>query len=438
MSESFSQHLHLLYVEDEDAIRNILSKRLGRIVKDLSVAQDGQDGYEKFCENQPDLILTDITMPKLNGIEMVKKIREIDKNIPIIVLSAHVDSKYLLEAIESGVSGYLLKPIDKEKLYSLIETHAKNIHLEKVNKEQQKQIVEQQSMLQRIIDSEKSISFVSDFKSISFANKSFLKFFGLNSIENFKNKFLNIEDIFIVFNGYINKQIIQYENNEDFGLAFYEKVEELDETKRIVLMLDKSFNPKSFYINISILDKDKNIFLINLTDITKMTIEKMDTEKKAYHDGLTGVYNRNKLEEVFPQELLRIKRYEHPLSIAILDIDHFKKFNDTYGHLIGDEVLILIAHELQKKIRETDILVRWGGEEFVILFLETALEDSIKKANSLREHIEELNHKTAGKITVSFGVTQYIKDDTIDSIFKRCDDALYKAKENGRNRVEFN
>ncbi|MEA3553943.1 MAG: GGDEF domain-containing protein, partial [Campylobacterota bacterium] len=156
-----------------------------------------------------------------------------------------------------------------------------------------------------------------------------------------------------------------------------------------------------------------------------------------YIDGLTQVYNRNKFDELFELEIKNTKRYKTPLCVAIIDIDKFKNFNDTYGHLIGDEVLITMAQTVKTHVRETDTFARWGGEEFVILLKNTNVKNAKIVSEHIKDRIEENNHKTAGKITASFGLTQYIENDTIESIFKRCDDALYIAKENGRNRVEI-
>jgi len=439
--DDFLKEVTLLYVEDSRSIREILSRRLARRVKNLIVAVDGEEGLAKYIEHKPDIVLTDITMPKMNGLEMTQKIKEINAEAIIIALSAHSDSSFLLEAIEYGVSGYLLKPIDKEKLHYQLESYARIVCLDRRNQEQQKELQSQKVILQNVIDAEPNINFVTNFADISFANSSFLNFFNVENINEFIKKVENIEDIFMKHSDYIYPDLVgECDKNGDktcFGKLFFEKVKELDETKRVVLLLDKTFEPKSFYINVSIIDEDKHLYLISLTDITKMTIEKVKTEHKAYYDGLTQVYNRNKFEEFFKKELSRIDRYERPLSIAILDIDHFKNFNDTYGHLIGDEVLILIAQAIEKKLRATDIFARWGGEEFVILFSETNIEDAIKGANILREFVQELTHKTAGSITASFGVTQFKEGDTLDSLFKRCDEALYVAKENGRNRVEY-
>ena len=110
-----------------------------------------------------------------------------------------------------------------------------------------------------------------------------------------------------------------------------------------------------------------------------MQEELIKVENKAYIDGLTGVYNRNKFNELFENELERVKRYNVPLSISILDIDRFKSFNDKFGHSIGDEVLISMAQTVNNNIRTNDIFARWGGEEFIIMFINTPLEKAKKK-----------------------------------------------------------
>jgi len=185
-------------------------------------------------------------------------------------------------------------------------------------------------------------------------------------------------------------------------------------------------------------DKDGTIthFISYINDITEIEEQHAATSKKAYIDGLTQIYNRNKFDEIFSEEIKRTQRYNNPFSIAILDIDKFKNVNDTYGHLIGDEVLITMAQTLNNNIRETDTLARWGGEEFVILFKNTTLSEAKEVAQALTNKIEENRHAIAGTVTASFGCTEYKDGDSTQSIFKRCDDALYMAKENGRNRVE--
>jgi len=131
MNEDFLRKSNLLYVEDDENIRAILERRLKHKVLNLYVAKDGAEGLEMFKQYKPDVVLTDVTMPKMTGIEMSREIKAIDKKIPIVIISAHNDSSFLLEAIELGINGYLLKPIDKVKLFDTLEEKIRPIFLEK-------------------------------------------------------------------------------------------------------------------------------------------------------------------------------------------------------------------------------------------------------------------------------------------------------------------
>ena len=162
----------------------------------------------------------------------------------------------------------------------------------------------------------------------------------------------------------------------------------------------------------------------------------LELSQKAYLDKLTGVYNRHKFEEIFNDNLNHYKRYNFPFSITIIDIDHFKNFNDKYGHQIGDEVLQMLSKCVSSTIRDTDTFARWGGEEFVILYTGTSYDDALFVSDKVREQIASLQHEIAGSITASFGVTEVSTDDDLVSLVTRADEALYRAKESGRNRVE--
>jgi diguanylate cyclase (GGDEF)-like protein len=153
-------------------------------------------------------------------------------------------------------------------------------------------------------------------------------------------------------------------------------------------------------------------------------------------DKLTRAYNRTKFEEIIPVEMERARRFNHPLSLLIFDIDHFKKINDTFGHLFGDYVLKTIADIVREHMRKVNYFIRWGGEEFMIIAIETNFEDGKILSERLRKEVEGYSFDKTDKITVSFGVTQFKEDDTLDTFIKRADDALYQAKEKGRNRVE--
>lgn len=157
----------------------------------------------------------------------------------------------------------------------------------------------------------------------------------------------------------------------------------------------------------------------------------------AITDKLTGLYNRAKLDEILQNEIDRSQRYSHPFGLVILDLDYFKNINDTYGHQVGDEALIEIATLITEHLRSTDKAIRWGGEEFILIYLDTDRDKVLRLAETLRQKIENHVLKTVGRKTASFGVTLYRDGDTIDSIIQRADRALYSAKNGGRNRIEF-
>lgn len=158
-----------------------------------------------------------------------------------------------------------------------------------------------------------------------------------------------------------------------------------------------------------------------------------ELEKLAITDALTGVFNRNKMNQIVPEEIARAHRYASTFGFLMIDIDHFKKINDAFGHDIGDQVIKKIARLLSASIRDNDMLVRWGGEEFVIVALEVNSSNLESFSNKLRETIEEASFDVVGNVTISIGATLLMRDDTQDSILLRADQALYQAKDLGRN-----
>ncbi|MFK5974898.1 MAG: diguanylate cyclase [Sulfurovum sp.] len=180
---------------------------------------------------------------------------------------------------------------------------------------------------------------------------------------------------------------------------------------------------------------DQNGEKIGYIAIRQDITDKKRVEELSITDKLTQLYNRVKLEEIFYKELSTAQRYNHIFSVIMLDIDHFKSVNDTYGHNVGDTTLQDFAQIVTNSVRTTDIVGRWGGEEFLVIALETNIEDTVKLANIIRINIENYDFKVIGKKTASFGVSTYHKGDTQESIIKRADDGLYEAKSTGRNRV---
>ncbi len=164
---------------------------------------------------------------------------------------------------------------------------------------------------------------------------------------------------------------------------------------------------------------------------------KKDLEKNAVFDGLTLLYNRNYFSNQLQRCIWKSRKDNLPISIIMIDIDHFKQINDTYGHSKGDEVLAKIAQIIRKQIREFDLAFRYGGEEFLITLPGTPLNKAVKIAERIRESIKNTNFGIRKKVTVSCGITEFQAGDTLKEFIKRADKALYKAKGKGRDRCEI-
>jgi diguanylate cyclase (GGDEF)-like protein len=159
-------------------------------------------------------------------------------------------------------------------------------------------------------------------------------------------------------------------------------------------------------------------------------------------DALTGVNNRRNLFEMTEHELEVTTRYNHPLAVAMIDIDHFKQVNDTYGHLAGDHILERVAHVALAELRAADIIGRYGGEEFIIVMPVTNSQQAGQLAERIRQQVEQTHIQTARgetSVTLSIGITERnpAASETVEEMFRRADQAMYAAKQAGRNRVHI-
>ena len=175
-------------------------------------------------------------------------------------------------------------------------------------------------------------------------------------------------------------------------------------------------------------------------------IKSSEYMQKAHYDTLTNVLNRNYLDDIYENEFKLAKLTGKRFSVAMCDLDHFKTINDSYGHDSGDIVLKSFASFLKSTLRETDYIIRYGGEEFVIIFPSTSIENGIKLLERFKENLEHLDIETNTKIiniTASFGIIEIDPNDSdkyefnIENSIRKVDEKLYLAKENGRNRIEF-
>nr|MBP9162822.1 GGDEF domain-containing protein [Leptospiraceae bacterium] len=183
---------------------------------------------------------------------------------------------------------------------------------------------------------------------------------------------------------------------------------------------------------------EKEVSILSLTDITQLENQKSSLEEKASLDELTKVFNRTKFQQLFKQTIEENKINPKSICLIIFDIDHFKKINDTYGHNKGDEVLVNVSRFIKAQIRMSDILCRWGGEEFTLLLVGSNIDDGVKICEKIRTLVENHAFLEERQVTVSMGISEYLPDDSLESFIARADNALYRAKKSGRNRTERN
>ena len=475
----------VLLVEDSETQLKFLRDGLAQNGFEVEAAMNGAEAYKKLFEYIPDIVVSDIMMPVIDGYQLCRMIKNIDetKKIPVIlltVLDKKIDSFWGKKA---GAQLFLSKTIDMNEFvkninatlrrYPLTDEYKANIAL-KANSDNSAQ-----TRLNNILNDLllKSV-FANEFRNLSdFLNYERIlveKLFSLMSSfveysvagvffaspDDYAENILYIDTL----GRNINKSVLS-----DVQYDFFKKMEEfktLKNTKfevvRILLGKETSYefsDLKSKIIIPLMFDKKLiggicfytrqnmdyasfryfDIMISELLAIFKMKYQYTEKEFMSVLDGLTGLYNRRQFEIGLEQEYNRTKRHPSDFSLAILDIDFFKKVNDTYGHQYGDYVLKTVASLMKQAFRKTDLLYRYGGEELIIIMPETNIEGAIIPVQRLRRMIEEYDFDYNGvkaKVTASIGLTMnYQEFNSPADILKSADEALYKAKESGRNRV---
>jgi len=286
------------------------------------------------------------------------------------------------------------------------------------------------SYYRHILDSASEIIFVSDYLRIIEANQQFFEFYSeFSTLSKFLQTYSCVCDTFENEKGYLQREI-----DGEFWLDYV--LRRPDKNHKAVILKDgekQFFEVKVAQINIY----EKPLCSVIMHNITSQELYKKQLELLSETDTLTGISNRLIFNRMLVQEIQRAHRYHSELALLLFDIDHFKNINDTYGHEVGDQVLVTLCEVISELLRETDVFCRIGGEEFTVVMPETNLEQAIQTAERLRKAVETLpSHTLPTSLTISFGVVSMTRWDNNKTILKRADDALYQAKKKGRNRVE--
>lgn len=409
----------ILVVDDEKQNRALLAELLKGNYK-VILAKNGMQALERTQEHHPDLIMLDVLMPEMDGYQTIRELKAdpLTMDIPVIFISAldSVDDEE--KGLALGAADYISKPFHPAIVQARVRSHLSLCDALKKLRIQQQAMCRHAAIVDRYVlvlnvDAEWRVTHVSE---------EFCRVAGYTKDE---------------LSGQPLRMLLHPDNP---GTLFHEAPQEA--------MRGKSWNGPLTYrakdghpiwveTHIEPIWDVAHQNIVGYTAVDHDVSDKKRIEELSVTDHLTRLFNRLKLDEVLKSEFARAERFNSPLSFILLDVDYFKKVNDTWGHQVGDQVLVAVAQTLRSNIRNVDIAGRWGGEEFVIVSPETDARGAALLAEKLRASIQNIAFPPVENITCSFGVAQLRPGVGIEDLIRNADLALYNAKAGGRNRVEI-
>lgn len=475
----------VLIIDDSKTQLETLKIILKRSEYNVVTAYNPQEGFCKIFEIAPDLIISDIVMPDLNGYQFCKLVKSMcySKEIPVILLTVLDQKIDKFWSSKSGANRFVPKTLPSDELIKICndvinenpvcEKTKEQILSKKIN------INDVQNILNQILDSTlvrstimnefrllsenmnnehellaniyKIISSIIDydiavvwFKENDNECKNFYFDTHLNLSSDFKKNLItdilsqshcedDLQNFKITYNNslFINRNV-EFDDYKSFA------------SKKIIPIYfeDNLLGCFAIFNNSYQNYENNDIFDVIVSELRLLfRIKKLYSQTKhlAITDFLTQIYNRRQFDVTIEHEFARATRYLTPLTLCLIDIDHFKNVNDTYGHKIGDDVLFTIASLIKKLFRKSDYVFRYGGEEFMIIMPATNVNNAYIPIERLRKEIEKLEfngNNAKFNITASFGLADNCVDAmTFEQLIKNTDIALYKAKNSGRNKV---
>ncbi len=447
----------ILVVDDVPANIKLLEAKLTSEYYDVIAAKDGFEAIAKTKEHKPDLILLDVMMPGMDGFEACKKIKadaEVS-HIPIVMVTALSEKSDRLKGLEAGADDFLTKPINDIALFARVKS------LVRIKQLLDEVRLRDKTSFEMGIEPEASNAFISD---VGGANILLIDDDGVQGkqIVSKLSETYNVvwvQDPAQVMNKvHPNLDVILISTllSEADGLRLASQIKSHEELRHVPLMV--FIDDDDTRVMLKALEMGINDYMTIPVDKNEMIVRvRMQIRRKKYQealkshyqrsismavtDGLTGLYNRHYLNTHLGNMVKQSLRNGKHLALMMMDMDHFKEVNDTYGHAVGDMILRQLSHIIMQASRSSELVARYGGEEFVILMPETDPQSAFGAANRIREIVESTPFKisesgeTISK-TISIGVASLYPDgDSAESLIKRADEALYDAKHGGRNLV---
>ena len=448
----------VLVVDDLPANVKLLELKLTNEYYDVVTAKDGFEALTQAKKHKPDLILLDVMMPGMDGFETCKKLKEDLEvsHIPVVMVTALSDISDRIKGLEAGADDFLTKPINDIALFARVKSLVRiKVLLDELR------LRDKTGIEMGVIDEGKN-SFTQDVSgsNIMVIDDDIVQ---LKRIKEQLEKDYKVEAVAkpegatsIAVNGDFDLIIVSTQLTDVDGLRLASHFKGQEETRNVpVLMLVDEEDTRAMTKG---LELGVNDYIIMPVDYNEMEARvKTQIRRKKYQDALksnyqktisraitdalTGLYNRHYLNTHLDNTVRQALNNNKSLSLMIMDMDHFKQVNDTYGHDVGDQVLQQLSEIIINTVRSADLAARFGGEEFVILMPETDVKQANDVAERIRKIVEKKDMKVSHEIgfikkTISIGVA-YLDEmgDTGEALLKRADEALYKAKHEGRNKV---
>jgi diguanylate cyclase (GGDEF)-like protein len=389
----------ILVVDDDPNLRKTLADILKIKGYEAPVAGSGAEAIAALSNGPVSLALIDLMLPDMPGLEVMKRIKAVSPLTEAIILTGHASMDTAIEATSQGAFSYLLKPYQMDTLLQTIK-HA-------VERKQAQEEILRLASFPRLLPN--PVIEIDPAGQVSYLNPAAERLFPDLGAAGLGHPLLQ---------GLV-EVIPSLRQNKQQGEAVHE-----------VTLGHATYELRVSYV------EEAGLIRIYVLVVTERKLAEEKIHLLATTDSLTGIANRREFVRVLESEVDRVKRYGVPLSLVMYDLDFFKRVNDTYGHDVGDSVLQAVTSLVKNNIRANDVVARWGGEEFMVLMPQSDLGAAREAAEKLRLAVANYHFDHVGELTASFGVTAFAKQDDLNSLLKRVDDALYQAKEQGRNHVE--
>ena len=417
----------ILVVDDAPDSLELLDEMLRSEGYQTFVANSGARAIELAQRVQPDLILLDVMMPGLDGFETCRRLKAHPEttDIPVVFVSACSTTDDVVSGFDHGAVDYIPKPVRLPEVRARVRAR---LQMQSRSEHQQRQARRLRLIVEEM---DQGLMLVGPDGRIQYANPASARCLGYNEAE------LAGRPLAGLLAGPAANDYVAYFARRDDGV-----VERCRGTREVLLQqADGSLRPMD--LNLSAMGSGEQLYIAMLHDISHHKQSETVLQRAALADSLTGIANRRQFDACLDKEWQRAMRTARPLSLLVLDVDHFKLFNDLLGHTAGDQCLQAVANTVQAhSLRATDLAARYGGEEFVLLLPDTPHAGAATVAESIRAGIENLRvghprSTTSDYVTVSVGAATCVPTqfDDIRSLFMAADRAMYEAKAAGRNRV---